>query len=196
MELRHSHLSHQVAALELHQPGILQGVCAQWPIQLRKHCMTPKLEAGEEEIGLLQMFFSSLSPDQVGGCEQNWREKQLKPSLPISLVHLKHQLLYGEVGARGVLLRTIANKICLQVVNSYVQSNIEGAVVTEVDWSRFFCIVLLKFAVFCLVHCSVLLVLAKQVLFHMHEVPDERPIQECYAWTNLRQQFQSRLMEH
>jgi hypothetical protein len=104
MELRHCHLSHQVSALELHQPGILQGVCAQWPVQLRKHCMTPKLEAGEEEIGLLQMFFSSLSADQVGGCEQNWREKQLQPSLPISLVHLKHQLLYGEVGARGVLL--------------------------------------------------------------------------------------------
>ena len=46
----------------------------------------------------------------------------------------------------------------MQELHRWGQGHVEGAVFMEVNWSRFFCILLLKFPVFCLDNCSVLLV--------------------------------------
>ena len=80
-------------------------------------------------------------------------------------------------------------QICLEIVNSYVQDDVERAVVSEVHRTRFFALILLALAVLRLIHGSVLLVLPEQVLFDMHEVPDEGAVEERHAGTDLQVHF-------
>ena len=101
-------LSEERAALDLDEPGVLEGVAAQRPLDLAEHGVAAELEAGEQKVSLRQLVRLLLVGVGDAGSEDDRRQLQLEQRLPVALVHLENDLLDNLKNFRVSLRKQVA----------------------------------------------------------------------------------------
>ena len=148
--------------------------------------MAPELEAGQQEVAGLQVVLALVSLSQVGGGQEDGREEELEPGLPVTFVHLEHEFLHTEEGAGRVGGVAVLDEVSLQVVHRDVQHDAQRPELSQVLLSLRLAALRPAHLSLAVVHRGELLVLPEQILLDVHEVPDESPVEEGDTGSHLQ----------